>query len=260
MIKKYNQCIFIDSSDVKVIKKWNSTGVVDGVTTNPQIMLNDGVTKSSYYKVIAEICKEMGEKSVSIELTSNRTDYKAQMTEAIELSKISENITIKIPFNPLDTMSLDLMHEMSVKKNLSVNATVMMNYEQLVLASKAMRNSKNACFVSLFWGRALEDWSNRNSENYAPNHLRMGQESFVDCRPDFISRHIVESFNKPDMANMNLIVGSVRNATMVGEALATGANIVTVPAGILEAMMFSKRAVETLEQFDAAWNDLQNKK
>ena len=259
MKNKYSRSIFIDSSDLNVIKKWNKTGVIDGVTTNPQIMLNDGVTKGSYLKVISDICKEMGEKSVSVELTSNRNDFEAQMKEAIELTKISSNITIKIPFDPVNSLCLELMHELSVVKGFSVNATVLMNYEQLFLASRAMRNSKMACFVSLFWGRSLEDWSNRNSENYAPSNLRMGQESFVDFKPDVISRYIVESFDDPTLSNMNLIVGSVRNATMVGEALSTGASIVTVPANILESMMYSKRAVETLEQFDQAWIDLQNK-
>jgi len=251
---KYIQSIFIDTSDVSVIHKWNLTGVIDGVTTNPQIMLNDGVTKNNYFKIIGDICDEMGDKSVSVELISDRNNKSQLIDEAFKLREISKNITIKIPFNPLDTNSLELMNYLAVEKSISVNATVMMNFEQLFLAANSMKNAPVECFVSLFWGRSSEDWSQRSGENYSPSGLKMGNVSSVDFDPRLISVKIMEVLS--NFKNVNLIVGSLRNAAMVGDAIATGANVVTVPPDILNSMLYSKRSVETLEQFDKAWNTL----
>jgi transaldolase len=256
-MKKYLRSIFLDTSDINIIKKWNKTGIIDGITTNPQILLNEGVTKNSYFKIIKDICKEMGDKSVSVELTSDRNDWKKQLEEAKILTDIADNITIKIPLDPTNMSSLEIMHYLAVDKNVSVNATVLMNFEQLILAAKAMNGTTKDCFVSLFWGRSSEDWSMRSSENYAPKNLRMGNSSTVDTEPSLIGSKILEAINLND--NLNLIVGSVRSATMVGEALAIGTNIVTVPPDILEAMMYSKRGIETLKQFDEAWNQLESK-
>lgn len=257
-VKKYQRSIFLDTSDVKVIKEWNRTGVIDGVTTNPQIMLNEGVTKKSYFRIIEDICAEMKGKSVSVELTSNRKSYDALVKEAVTLGNIASNITIKIPLDPSSTDSLALIHYLAIDKKMSVNATILMNYEQLALATQAIRGAKKPSFVSLFWGRSIEDWSLRSGERYSPDGLRMGSTSWVDGDPVLITKSLMKLVNITK--NVYLIVGSVRNAAMVGEAMSADASVVTVPPDILRAMMFSRRGVETLEQFDKAWEELDSKK
>lgn len=260
MINKYHGALFLDSSDPDMVRKWDETGVIDGVTTNPQIMLDNGVTPANYIKTIKEISAIMGNRSVSVELTSDRNSFDEQVKEAKKLNEVADNITIKVPFNPENPLSLKLIHYLAIDLKMSINVTVLMNFEQLLLAARALRGGKKISFISLFWGRAIEDWVNRSGESWAPVGLRVGNVSSVNDSPAKITAEIVKTCNTDGFENVNLIVGSVRNATMVGEAIAAGANVVTVPADIMTAMLYSRRALETLRQFDDAWNKINEKK
>lgn len=259
MQDRYKGSFFIDSSDPRVIMSWERTGIIDGVTTNPQIMLDGGVTWITYESTVREIAGIMGGRSVSVELISDRRNLDEQLDEARGLNSLAENITIKVPFTPEDPNGLELMHRLVHEEGMSVNATVMMNYEQLVLATAAMRGGERVSFVSLFWGRAIEDWAKRTGEGWAPERLRVGNSNVVNSHPGVITREMARRLEAPGFERINLIVGSVRNASMVGEALVAGAHVVTVPADILTAMLYSRRSLETLRQFDDAWREILGK-
>src|SRR3989339_1817289 len=193
MLEHYQGVFFLDSSDLEVVKKWNAIGVIDGVTTNPQIMLDNGVSPASYRQTIRDICAEMGTRSVSVELTADRNSVEKQIEEALDLSQIADNVTIKVPFNPMNPENgLEVMHRLVREQHMSVNATVMMNFEQLALAAAAMRGGERRSFVSLFWGRAIEDWAarrewgerkrkNERIDNpWAPEGMRIGDSPTVN--------------------------------------------------------------------------------
>jgi transaldolase len=82
---------FIDTADVDEIRELNATGLVDGVTTNPSLILKSG---RDIIEVTKEICS-ITDGPVSAEVTA--IDYDGMITEAAVLAKIADNICIKLP-------------------------------------------------------------------------------------------------------------------------------------------------------------------
>ncbi len=85
--------IFIDSADVKEIEKWLKMGIADGVTTNPSIMLQDGVYDLE--KGAKKIAALISPLPISVEVTTN--DINEMMAQALEFSGWASNIVVKIP-------------------------------------------------------------------------------------------------------------------------------------------------------------------
>lgn len=243
-----NRSIFIDSSKLEEIKRWNATGIIDGVTTNQMIMLKDGMKPRDFETVVKKICKEMKGRPVSVELTNSVVSSKIMIQEAVRLNTIAENIVIKVPLIPETTKSLEVVHEL-IKRNIAVNITAMMTFEQMITAILATRYAKKTSFVSLFWGRSIEDQANYRSK------VDLGSE--INTYPKNIVNETVKFLEKGYYKNPKIIVGSIRSANMVGEAFAAGSHIVTVTPDILIALLFSQRTKETIAEFDEAWKKLQ---
>src|SRR5438128_4392189 len=85
--------IFADTSDVTEIGKWLRRGILDGVTTNPSIMLKDGVRDME--KAAREIAEVLDGRPVSVEVTSNDPDE--MLAQARTCAKWAPNIVVKIP-------------------------------------------------------------------------------------------------------------------------------------------------------------------
>ena len=257
---KFDRAMFLDSSNLEEVKKWNDTGVIDGVTTNQLIMLKDGVKPKDYEKVIKVICKEMKGKPVSIELTDSTASSDQMIKEAKRLGKLAENIVVKVPLIPDTTKSLYVINQLT-KLNIAVNVTTMMTFEQMIMATLALRDSKKLCFISLFWGRSEEDnVKYRSRFDYMVSRPRVGLDSKVNSSPDLITKATAEFLKKGGYGNVKIIVGSIRNARMVGDDYAAGGHIVTITPEILMSMLYSQRSIETIAQFDEAWKELQKKK
>lgn len=256
----FNRALFLDSSNPEEVKKWNATGVIDGVTTNQMIMLKDGVKPKDFEKVVKAICKEMKDRPVSIELTDSTASEDEMVKEAKRLNQLAENIVIKVPMIPDTTKSLSVINKLA-KADIAVNATVMMTFEQMVMAALAVRHCQKLSFISLFWGRSIEDQAKyRGRSDFMAKFPRVGLESEVNGRPKNITASVAAFLKEGNYENPKIIVGSIRTATMVGEAFASGAHIVTTTPEILIAMLFSQRTIETIAQFDEAWKELQKKK
>jgi len=257
---KFNRALFLDSSKLEEIQKWNMTGVIDGVTTNQLIMLKDGVRPKDYEKTIKVICKEMKGKPVSVELSDSTASAEEMIKEAKRINKLADNIAVKVPLIPDTTKSLYVINQLT-KLNIAVNVTVMMTFEQMIMATLAMRDSKKLCFISLFWGRSEEDnVKYRSRFDYMVSHPRVGLESKVNSSPALITEATNKFLKEGGYDNIKIIVGSIRNARMVGDAYATGGHIVTITPEILMSMLYSQRSIETIAQFDQAWKELQKKK
>lgn len=252
----FNRSIFLDSSSIKEIEKWNATGVIDGVTTNQSIMLKDGLTLKQVVPTIKMICRIMKGKPVSIELTDSKASVDQMIIEAKKYRQIAENIVVKVPMIPSDMKSLGVIKKLGDLK-IPVNITAMMSYEQLIMASLALRNHPTPSFVSLFWARSIEDQEKyRSNEEFIKNHPILGQVAEVNFHPKNIVRAISDFLESGRYDVPKLIVGSIRNVSQVGEAFAAGANIVTITPKVLEEMLYSERTIETNNDFDASWQAL----
>lgn len=260
MAFSFNRSIFIDSSDIEEIKKWNKTGIVDGVTTNQYIMLKDGIKSKDFLKIVKKICREMKDKPVSIELTKSSASEEEMVKEAKQLDKIAKNIVIKVPIIPNSLKSLNVIRKL-VKANIAVNATIIMTFEQIIMAILALRASKKTSFVSLFWGRSAEDHIKYRSRfDFMAKYPKVGYDSEVNISPKNIVQTTAAFLKEGAYNNIKIIAGSIRTASMAGEAFAAGAHVVTIAPDKLIAMLFSQRTIETMTQFDEAWAEIQKRK
>jgi transaldolase len=256
----FKRSIFLDSSSIEEIKKWNETGIIDGVTTNQMIMLKDGITPKQLIPTIKSISKIMKGKPVSIELSDSSATVEEMIKEAKKYREIGENIVVKVPLIPGDLKSLLVIKKLGDLK-IPVNVTAMMTYEQLVVATLAIRNHPFPSFVSLFWARSIDDHIKyRTNKDFMKNHEIMGEPAEVNSHSSKITKAIMEFCEKGGYDNPRLIVGSIRNVAQIGDAFASGANIVTIQPATLMAKLFSQRTVETNAEFDKAWQELKSKK
>lgn len=249
----YDRSIFLDSSSIQEIEKWNSTGLIDGVTTNQSIMLKDGITLEHLNPTIKKICEIMKGKPVSIELSDSKSSIDEMIAEAKKFREIADNVIVKVPLIPGDVKSLVVIKKLG-DLNIPVNITAMMTYEQLIMASLVSRNHPAPSFISLFWARTIEDHEKyRTNVDFQKEHPLMGPATDVNSSPAKITSAIMSFLKEGGYKTPKLIVGSIRNAGQVAEAFAAGANILTVQPATLEAMLFSQRTVETNADFDKAW-------
>lgn len=255
-----NRALFIDTSSIDEIRKWNKTGLIDGVTTNQLILLKDGVSPKNFHSVIKKICLEMKNKPVSVELTSSTSSEIDMIREASKLSKLAHNIVVKVPLVSDSVKSLNVANTLT-KMNIAVNMTILMTFEQMISAAMAVRYGKKQNYISFFWGRSIEDHAKYRSRfDFMAQFSRVGMNSQIDSQPQKIVSETSEYLSRAGLTNPKIIVGSIRSAVTVGEAFASGANICTVAPDILNAMLFSQRTIETNEQFDQAWKDINKKK
>jgi transaldolase len=132
---------FVDTADTAAIKELNDLGMVDGVTTNPSLILKAG---RDIIEVTKEIC-DMVSGPVSAEVVA--TEAKAMIAEGMKLAKIAPNIAIKVP---LTWDGLTACKAFASEGHM-VNVTLCFSPAQALLAAKA-----GATFISPFIGR-LDD-------------------------------------------------------------------------------------------------------
>src|SRR5258708_515026 len=137
--------IFIDSANVKQIEMWLGQGIVDCATTNPSIMLKDGVADIEAGAL--RICKLLGDRPLSVEVTSNH--HETMMEQGRLFATWARNIVIKIPIiNEFGESCLGVIHRLT-QEGVVVNATAILSFNQAILAAKA-----GATYVSIFAGPA----------------------------------------------------------------------------------------------------------
>ena len=190
---------FIDSADVSEIRDLASTGLVDGVTTNPSLVAKSG---RDFFDVLAEIC-EMVAGPVSAEVTA--TDHATMLAEGQALARLADNIAVKVPLTPDGLKTCKALSDQGTQ----VNVTLCFSAAQAILAAKA-----GATFISPFVGR-LDDISSD------------GMALIAD---------IVEIYDVYPNFDTEVLVASVRHPMHVVDAAKMGAHVATVPPGVLRAM------------------------
>jgi transaldolase len=206
---------FVDTADVKEIRELNDLGLLDGVTTNPSLILKSG---GNIAEVTREICGIV-EGPVSAEVVA--TEYAQMMREADVLSKIADNICIKVPLT-LDGLKACKAITGDGRK---VNVTLCFSANQALLAAKA-----GATFISPFIGR-IDDMGIDGMELIA--EIRTIYDNY-DFRTE-------------------ILAASIRTVNHVKQAAIIGADVATVPPATLRALVKHPLTDKGLEAFLADW-------
>jgi transaldolase len=207
---------FIDTANIDEIKEAHSMGMVDGVTTNPSLIAKEG---RDFEKIIKEIC-EIVDGPISAEVVS--TDTEGMLEEARRLSKIHDNIVVKIPMLVDGLKAARKLAEEGIK----TNVTLVFSPLQALMAAKA-----GATYVSPFIGR-LDDIS---------------QEGLL------LVEQIVEIYGNYAF-DTEIIVASIRNPLHVLESALMGADIATIPFSVLSKLAAHPMTDKGLQAFLDDWN------
>ncbi|MFK7867458.1 MAG: fructose-6-phosphate aldolase [Alphaproteobacteria bacterium] len=187
---------FIDSADIAEIEKLMDTGMVDGVTTNPSLIAKSG---RKFNEVAKEICA-LVDGPVSLEAVA--TDKKGMLQEAAKLTKIADNICVKLPLTPDGLAACKELRS----EDILVNVTLCFSPNQALLAAKA-----GASFISPFVGR-LDDIS--------VNGMRLIED-------------IVTIYDQYERFETEVLVASARHPDHVLQSALLGADVVTVPPALV---------------------------
>ena len=206
---------FVDSADVPAIAELHALGMVDGVTTNPSLILKSG---RDILEVTREICA-LVPGPVSAEVVALTADE--MIAEGRKLAAIAENITVKVP---LTWDGLKACKVLSGEGRM-VNVTLCFSANQAILAAKA-----GATFISPFVGR-LDD-------------INMdGMELISDIRT------IYDNYGY----KTQILAASIRSANHITQAALIGADVVTCPPAVIKAMISHPLTDKGLEQFTKDW-------
>jgi transaldolase len=206
---------FVDTADTKEISELNALGLLDGVTTNPSLILKSG---RDIMEVTKEIC-DIVEGPVSAEVAA--TEFEQMMREAEVLSKIADNICIKVP---LTFDGLKACKALTGDGRM-VNVTLCFSANQALLAAKA-----GATFISPFVGR-IDDTGEDGMELIA--EIRTIYDNY-----DF---------------STEILTASVRTVNHVKQAALIGSDVATVPPAILRQLVKHPLTDKGLDAFLADW-------
>jgi len=212
---------FIDTANIDEIKKANDYGLLDGVTTNPSLIAREG---REFRELIKEICSIV-DGPVSAEAVS--LDAEGLIKEGRELSKIHDNIVVKVPLN---LEGLKAVKQLTAEK-IKTNVTLIFSPLQALLAAKA-----GATYASPFIGR-LDD---------------IGTTGM-----DLVSQ-ITEIYENYGYAT-EIIVASIRNPIHVLDAALIGADIATIPYKVLDQLSRHPLTDIGMEKFLKDWEKVPDK-
>ena len=192
--------IFVDTAKVEDIKKANDMGVICGVTTNPSLIAKEG---RDFKEVITEIT-QIVDGPISGEVKATTTSAEGMIKEGREIASIHKNMVVKIPMTIEGLKSVKVLSKEGIKKNV----TLVFTSNQALLAARA-----GASYVSPFLGR-LDDIS----------------QSGIELIKEISSIFKIYNFDT------EIIAASVRNPIHVKECALAGADIATIPYGVIEQM------------------------
>lgn len=211
---------FIDTADLDEIREANDLGVLDGVTTNPSLCAKIGV--ADFEGHIAKIC-DMVEGDVSAEVVS--TAYGEIVEEARHLADIADNVVVKVPLIKDGIKAIKTLSDEGIR----VNCTLCFSATQALIAAKA-----GAAYISPFIGR-LDDIS----------------EDGMQLIEDVVT--IYENYG----FDTEVLAASIRHPMHVLEAARLGADVATMPIGVIEKLLHHPLTDRGLQRFLDDWNELQ---
>ena len=211
---------FIGTANIDEIKEAAALGVLDGVTTNPSLVSKEG---KDFRKLLDEILKIV-DGPVSAEVIA--TDYQGILKEGRDLASIHKNIVVKVPLIKEGLKAVKTLTDEGIK----VNVTLCFSPTQAILAAKA-----GATYISPFVGR-LDDISTSGME---------------------LISQIVQIYRNYDYKT-EVLVASVRHPLHVVEAALIGADVCTIPFGVIKKMFNHPLTDIGLENFLNDWKKLKS--
>jgi len=213
---------FIDTANPDEIKRAYEMGVIDGVTTNPTLVSKE---KKDFESLIEEICKIIKGLPISLEVLSLNSE--GMIGEARRLSRMGENIVVKIPMTTEGLKAIKVL----VSEGIKTNTTLVFSPTQALLAAKA-----GTTYVSPFIGR-LDDIAQTGME---------------------LIEQIVTIFTNYGFESQ-VIVASIRHPIHVLEAALIGADVATIPYKVIEQLVKHPLTDIGIERFLADWKKVPKK-
>ena len=206
---------FVDTADIAAIRELSATGLLDGVTTNPSLILKSG---RDLFEAIEEICAEVPG-PVSAEVAA--TDFETMVKEGRALAAIAPNIAIKVPLTWDGLKACKTFAD----EGRMVNVTLCFSASQALLAAKA-----GAAFVSPFIGR-LDDIG------------LDGMELIADIR------QIYDNYG----FETKILAASIRTVNHVRDAAKIGADVSTIPPDVMKKLVAHPLTDKGLDAFVEDW-------
>ena len=206
---------FLDSADISEIKSLYKTGMIDGVTTNPSLILKSG---RNIHEVTQEICKIV-HGPVSSEVTATETTE--MLRQAEKLVAIAKNIVIKVPLTWNGLQACKQLTDKGVK----VNVTLCFSANQAILAAKA-----GATFISPFIGR-LDD-------------INLDGTTLLEEIRVIYDNYAIKT---------EILAASIRTPNHLTQSALAGADIATIPPNIFKNLIKHPLTDSGLESFARDW-------
>ncbi|MCS7184384.1 MAG: fructose-6-phosphate aldolase [bacterium] len=213
--------LFLDTADINEIRKANSLGILDGVTTNPTLIAKTGMKFLDCIKKILEEVKQ----DVSIEVGA--VDYDNIVKEARFLSSLGSNVVVKIPMIADGVKAINTL----VKEGIKINVTLVFQTNQALIAAKC-----GAKYVSPFIGR-FDDISEEG--------IKLIEEI----------KKIYTNYG----FKTQILVASVRNPIHVKIASLIGADVCTMPYSVFEQLIKHPLTDIGLKRFLEDWSKVPEK-
>lgn len=207
---------FVDTADLNEIKDLADTGLLDGVTTNPSLVMKAG---RPFLELVAEIC-EVVAGPVSAEVAA--TDFETMLAEGRRLAQIAGNVAVKVPLTPAGLKVCRRLADAGTQ----VNVTLCFSAAQAILAAKA-----GAAFVSPFVGRI---------DDSGHDGMKLIEDICTIYR------------NYPTFRT-EVLVASVRHPVHLVQAAKLGAHVATLPPGVLRQLFQHPLTESGLARFVADW-------
>ena len=212
--------LFLDTADTGAIRDGFDTGLIDGITTNPTLIMKSGKDTEDVYQELIDL----GIPDISMEVVGND---EIMLAEGLRLAKkFGKQSTIKVPCTP---EGLWVCKQLS-KNLIKVNVTLIFSPSQAILAAKA-----GATYVSPFVGRVDDN-------------------SFDGVS---LIKDIANIYAKQNWKRTEILAASIRNVKDVGKAFEYGANICTIPPTVFDKMYKHILTDKGIELFENDWKSVQ---
>ena len=212
--------IFLDTADVSMIGPAYNAGLLDGVTTNPSLILKSGRQLQEVITEIATIFPEL--ESISAEVVADTAEE--MLSQAEKYYTIAPSVTIKVPCTVEGLKACKFLSKLGIK----TNVTLVFSVAQAILASKA-----GATFISPFVGR----WMDNSVDGIE------------------LIRNIRRVFEYSRTATQ-ILAASVRDVRQVEQCALSGADVATIPPVVFWAMYKNIMTEKGLELFQKDWEEV----
>lgn len=209
--------LFLDTANVNEIKEIASWGILSGITTNPSLLAKEGVSVKDFMAEIAPVVSG----PLSLEVTAE--DRETMVEQALHLKEYGKNVVIKLPLTAEGLAACSKLTEMGIP----TNVTLVFSANQALLAARA-----GATYVSPFIGRL--------------NDLGSEGKVLIDEIRQIFDRYGLET---------KIIAASIRSPRDVTDSALCGADIATIPYGVMKKCIGHPLTDNGLEKFKADWEN-----